>query len=818
MKLSTVLFIAFTTVLLLAVGSISYFEYRVAEDLIKETVQGDLDSKADLLEKQISLYFYQNIERLQLFTSRTALRREVKNYNENPLPETLAFIDNVLKDAIEPIEEFERLCVLNLEGIVISSTDYSFVGKDASSRDFFLKAKNEEVIFFVEEEGEIKIFFSGPMIWDDELIGVGITVVKKSFLQELVFDTPFLGETGEIMLGTDKDGGTLFFERKFQEETTLIGEEIDNLLLLALNKEKSPVGEFVDYRGKTVLASTRFVDLAELGLVVKIDEQEIIGPLREDLIKSMIIIFVILMVIIVLFSFFISKVVRTPLKRITRDVDSITKGNLDIQLSKSNLDEFQNIVDSLNRVLASLKLAVLRTGSLKSEFGIGEFIKSDEEIVKFLDSIVENAPGVVYRCKNDDAWTMLFINDQIETISGYPKEDFINNNKRTYSSIIHPDDRPSIEEIINKATKEDNHFSAEYRLVDSKGNTKWVLEQGRVIFGDDESIKWIDGAIIDITSKKKFEEKLIRSEERTNSLISSLDDLFFVLNKDFVFEEYHQPKKDKLFVKPEDFIGKSIDEINFPKDVAAKFKKAIRRVIKTNIGESVEYSLDLPDGKKWFDARISSFMNDKGKVAGVTCVVRDITKNKLIEEEKEKELAYQELIIELSSKFIKTKSKNFDKVLNQVLRELGVFFDVDRSYVFRFSEDLSLMSNTHEWCHKEATPHINDLQNIKTKTMPWWFKNIVSEKEIHVPFVDKLPKSAKKEKTIFKQQSIKSLICLPLKNKSGKLHGFIGFDAVRKTNFWTQHQISMLKIFAELLANVIERKELEKKIKGERYD
>ena len=57
---------------------------------------------------------------------------------------------------------------------------------------------------------------------------------------------------------------------------------------------------------------------------------------------------------------------------------------------------------------------------------------------------MENVPGAVYRCEVDDDWTMLGIGDDIETITGYPASDFIASAGRSFSSIIHPDDRERV--------------------------------------------------------------------------------------------------------------------------------------------------------------------------------------------------------------------------------------------------------------------------------------------------------------------------------------------------------------------------------------
>ena len=54
-------------------------------------------------------------------------------------------------------------------------------------------------------------------------------------------------------------------------------------------------------------------------------------------------------------------------------------------------------------------------------------------------TLVENIPGVVYRCAIAYPWRMVFINHQIEQITGIATERFLDHSVR-YGELIHPDD------------------------------------------------------------------------------------------------------------------------------------------------------------------------------------------------------------------------------------------------------------------------------------------------------------------------------------------------------------------------------------------
>jgi PAS domain S-box-containing protein len=62
-------------------------------------------------------------------------------------------------------------------------------------------------------------------------------------------------------------------------------------------------------------------------------------------------------------SYFIAK----PIEKLTENIDKISKGKLDVDLEQSEIKEINNLVDSLNRVMVSLKLAVYKVGIKKGE-------------------------------------------------------------------------------------------------------------------------------------------------------------------------------------------------------------------------------------------------------------------------------------------------------------------------------------------------------------------------------------------------------------------------------------------------------------------
>ncbi len=123
-------------------------------------------------------------------------------------------------------------------------------------------------------------------------------------------------------------------------------------------------------------------------------------------------------------------------------------------------------------------------------------------------SLVANIPGMVYRCAMDRTWTMYHISDMVDSVTGYPASDFINNEVRDFGSIIHPDDREMVwQQVVGTAEKREA-FNIEYRIIAADGSIKWILERGQVVSGENGNVNWLDGVMLDNTERKQAEEDL----------------------------------------------------------------------------------------------------------------------------------------------------------------------------------------------------------------------------------------------------------------------------------------------------------------------
>ena len=136
-----------------------------------------------------------------------------------------------------------------------------------------------------------------------------------------------------------------------------------------------------------------------------------------------------------------------------------------------------------------------------------------QESQRAMQTLVANLPGLAYRCRHDEFWTMEFLSEGCQKLTGYPAEAFVNNRELSFSEIIHPDDGPMVDEVIFEAVEQHQPYALSYRIYTKDRELKWVWEQGRAVFNELGEVVALEGLIHDISLQKKAEFELTDAKE-----------------------------------------------------------------------------------------------------------------------------------------------------------------------------------------------------------------------------------------------------------------------------------------------------------------
>jgi len=190
---------------------------------------------------------------------------------------------------------------------------------------------------------------------------------------------------------------------------------------------------------------------------------------------------------------------------------------------------------------------------------------------------------------------------------------------------------------------------------------------------------------------------------------------------------------------------------------------------------------------------------------GVVVNSRDVTARKQAEAALQHQFAFEQLVAEISKKFINLAPAEIDQGITQALQTVGEFSGVDRCYLCLFSSDRTTITCTHEWCASGVASQRDALQDLPLTLLSWSIEETEERGVLYIPRVTDLPTAGVREQEILQAVGVQSLVCVPL--TFGKvLGGFLAFATVRTEKLWSEESITLLKVVGEIVANALERK------------
>ncbi len=250
-----------------------------------------------------------------------------------------------------------------------------------------------------------------------------------------------------------------------------------------------------------------------------------------------------------------------------------------------------------------------------------EALRESEERFR---SLAENIPSVVYLCKNDKRYTMQYLNDTIERITGYSKEKFLSD-ELSISELFHPDDAPEIYQKVDEALQQKQPYHLTYRLRHKDGDYHWVEEFGSGLFHKDQ-LHYLEGVILDITDRIHTENAIRESEAKFRALTESASSAIFIYQGD-QFKYINKAAESLTGFTRAEILKKHFWDLVHPDFQHIVKDRGLARQRGEAVPEEYEFKILTKDGQEKWLAFSATSIEFEGEPAGLGTAF-DITDRK----------------------------------------------------------------------------------------------------------------------------------------------------------------------------------------------
>ncbi|MGB0432578.1 MAG: PAS domain-containing protein, partial [Bacteroidia bacterium] len=385
-----------------------------------------------------------------------------------------------------------------------------------------------------------------------------------------------------------------------------------------------------------------------------------------------------------------------------------------------------------------------------------ENLKVSEGILKEAQTLTNTGTFTINRESKN-----IFCSTQLQNLFGIvPDQSSSLKSITAFSQIVISDDRKNFTDTINNAVKSGDFSSTTFRRFNPNGVLKYYQLKCQLLL--DGSL--ILGTVQDISEYKLFEKRIHKQEKDTESIFNSLPFEVAILNPDLTYQFVNKhaikdpvKRKEIIGLTALDYFKKQGKNLELANTRIKRIKEAISKKEVTSFIEVINNN-----GVKKVLLRTIHPIFENNELSRLVGTSTDITNEKIVEQNLEFRVKFEKLLIQLSNNLINVSIDDVDNVIGQALEKIGKLVKADRVYIFKYSQNKQLASNTHEWCSDNTHPFILKLQNINISGYKHLEASLAKGEIYKVDDVKLLPDFAEAERHEFANEGIQSLIVAPL--------------------------------------------------------
>lgn len=312
----------------------------------------------------------------------------------------------------------------------------------------------------------------------------------------------------------------------------------------------------------------------------------------------------------------------------------------------------------------------------------------------------------------------------------------------------------------------------------------------------------IAGLLMQRRRRRSAEESLAQKSEELDHFFNFSIDLLCIANTDGYFLRLNPAWEKGLGYRREELMAKRFFDFVHIDDMA-KTHEALSTLASQQKVIHFENRYQCKDDTyRWLDWTSAPAGNL------IFAVARDVTDLKRAEENLQERLRFEQLMSDLSARFVNIPPDRVDAEIECGLKQILEFFQVDRCALLHGLPDRNSWKITHV-ALSEYAPPVPKGTELPRSINPWAYEKLTHKGEV-VSFarVDEMPDEARVDKQTWVDWGIRSNLVIPILRCESLVH-LIAINAVQTERVWPEQFIPRLRLLGEIFVNALERSQAE---------
>ena len=385
-NLSKKLIILVMIVSIISLSITGFLSFNYADEILKQKTGNQLIGESTARGETLQLLLESRIDQNNILANDPMIQILISEMNKFPQDELKTVKEIKRKDYLIQVQAFQELI-----GFSVGLEDVKIIGKSGNiffslggvknenfnGNEIFQKGLQNSFIDFEPSESNKKMIvvsqvFAKDSKVGDEPIGVIISKMRTSALDDILLNRSGLGESGEVYI-VNSDFLMLSESRFFKN--AVFQQTVDTTAVQkCFNENQNYLGFYLDYRGVPIYGSSYCANDLGIVLLAEIDTSEIEKPiniLQDRIFQTGIIITVIMSIV----TFAVSKTISRPLIKLRNAANNIASGNFDVRTSIKTKDEIGDLSIAFDLMAQKLQESLIE-------------IKEKEDVIKQQEDIL----------------------------------------------------------------------------------------------------------------------------------------------------------------------------------------------------------------------------------------------------------------------------------------------------------------------------------------------------------------------------------------------------------------------------------------------